>query len=177
MDTLYNIDGCASPLVPVGDIVAQCAYLKGKQDSIYTIYEATDLIWRAFVTKRDSKYVLWVQIGGFDKQAIEGGEFTDGAVVVRCVRAGAAAKFGKDKPTIDTLSVLEKRTPDSVVPECYGEFVNLKSEKCDNCSYSDLCLSKATGVGLDLADEAVEEELEDLFLKRLHGKVKEKWGG
>ena len=165
----YSISECLSPHMVNGDIVAQYAYLREPKVS----YENRDLIWRAFVTKRDSKYVLWFQTGEFANTAIEGGEFTDGAVVAQHIRTGAVTKFGKAKPTIDTLSVLEKRTPDSVVPECYA-YPSPISDKCPSCPFEEACTAMVTG---NVKETKEVEEHEDLFLKRLHGKVKEKWGG
>lgn len=142
--------------------------------------------WAAVVTKDTDEggtpcFRLWFQRGErFQKSGI----FPDGTQLAAYIRSQAGEAFKRAVPAIDTLDKLKFKTAASVVPECFR--AHGRTAKCGVCPYEPDCFMV---VGVDSAgivhvtpgDNIVTDieivEPEEVFLRRLQGKVTDQWGG
>lgn len=151
-------------------------------------YEFDGKEWAAVVTRADigeDGWQLWYQRGDRWQKS---GTFTHGKALVNFLREEATKKFEGYKPAKDTLEQLKNKSAWSVVPDCHHK--HSRYDKCQTCPYEPSCFPKdavppwmtslgETGFQKEQVAKTLEpdwEEPEEVFMKRLKGKVKSQWG-
>lgn len=112
-----------------------------------------------------------------DEVLVHSGEFKTGNAAIKYLRATAQRKFEPSDWIVlaDTLSSLQDRTANSLVPSCYGDASRHGQDqeahkKCADCPYRVSCRTSPP------LQKNEPQEDDSTFVARLQAKIKAKYG-